>query len=203
MSPCPGLSAVLCPCSRPCQLPFPATVPPHSPVPSQASVVSGPLHSVSLPLPLPVALAALPPLPPLAASPSPQLGPDALAIVERAQQMVEILTEENQALQQELETHGDSSEKLHKVLPGGAGGGRVGHSRLTLALPGSKVPSSTLRLPPECRLQPRWPQSCPQLRLREAAFLRGAAGAQLSPGLGALSPVACQEVAPLSGASVP
>ncbi|XP_055971195.1 angiomotin-like protein 1 isoform X1 [Sorex fumeus] len=99
--------------SRPCQLPFPATVPPHSPVPSQASVVSGPLHSVSLPLPLPVALAALPPPLP-AASPGPQLGPDALAIVERAQQMVEILTKENRALQQELQAHCDSSEKLHK-----------------------------------------------------------------------------------------
>lgn len=110
-----------CPCSRPCQLPFPATVPPHSPVPSQASVVSGPLHSVSLPLPMPMALATLPPPqppPPPATSPGPQLGPDALAIVERAQQMVEILTEENRALHQELQTHCESSEKLHKVLSG-------------------------------------------------------------------------------------
>lgn len=103
--------------SRPCQLPFPATVPPHSPVPSQASVVSGPLHSVSLPLPMPMALATLPPpqpQPPPATSPGPQLGPDALAIVERAQQMVEILTEENRALHQELQAHCESSEKLHK-----------------------------------------------------------------------------------------
>lgn len=109
-----------CPCSRPCQLPFPATVPPHSPVPSQASVVSGPLHSVSLPLPMPMALATLPPPqpPPPATSPGPQLGPDALAIVERAQQMVEILTEENRALHQELQAHCESSEKLHKVLTG-------------------------------------------------------------------------------------
>ncbi|XP_053418806.1 angiomotin-like protein 1 isoform X2 [Nycticebus coucang] len=98
--------------SRPCQLPFPATVQPHSPVSSQTSSISGPLHSVSLPLPLPMTLAAT--QPPPAASPSQQLGPDAFAIVERAQQMVEILTEENRALHQELQGYYDNADKLHK-----------------------------------------------------------------------------------------
>jgi hypothetical protein len=49
------------------------------------------------------------------ASPSQQLGPDAFAIVERAQQMVEILTEENRALHQELQGYYDNADKLHKV----------------------------------------------------------------------------------------
>ncbi|XP_069852666.1 angiomotin-like protein 1 [Dipodomys merriami] len=96
--------------SRPCQLPFPSTVQQHSPMSSQTSV-SGPLHSVSLPLPLPVALAA-PQAPP--ASPGQQLGPDAFAIVERAQQMVEILTEENRVLHQELQGYYDNADTLHK-----------------------------------------------------------------------------------------
>uniref|UniRef100_A0A8D1JF75 Angiomotin C-terminal domain-containing protein n=1 Tax=Sus scrofa TaxID=9823 RepID=A0A8D1JF75_PIG len=98
--------------SRPCQLPFPSTVQQHSPMSSQNSSVSGPLHSVSLPLPLPMTLAA--PQPPPAASPSQQLGPDAFAIVERAQQMVEILTEENRVLHQELQGYYDNADKLHK-----------------------------------------------------------------------------------------
>lgn len=98
--------------SRPCQLPFPSTVQQHSPMSSQTSSASGPLHSVSLPLPLPMSLAA-PQLPP-AASPSQQLGPDAFAIVERAQQMVEILTEENRVLHQELQGCYDNADKLHK-----------------------------------------------------------------------------------------
>ncbi|XP_032975917.1 angiomotin-like protein 1 isoform X3 [Rhinolophus ferrumequinum] len=98
--------------SRPCQLPFPSTVQQHSPMSSQNSSVSGPLHSTSLPLPLPVTLAA--PQPPPAASPSQQLGPDAFAIVERAQQMVEILTEENRVLHQELQGYYDNADKLHK-----------------------------------------------------------------------------------------
>ncbi|XP_072582313.1 angiomotin-like protein 1 isoform X6 [Vulpes vulpes] len=98
--------------SRPCQLPFPSTVQQHSPMSSQNPPVSGPLHSVSLPLPLPMTLAA--PQPPPAASPSQQLGPDAFAIVERAQQMVEILTEENRVLHQELQGYYDNADKLHK-----------------------------------------------------------------------------------------
>lgn len=55
------------------------------------------------------------PQPPPAASPSQQLGPDAFAIVERAQQMVEILTEENRVLHQELQGYYDNADKLHKV----------------------------------------------------------------------------------------
>lgn len=102
----------LFPRSRPCQLPFPSTVQQHSPMSSQTSSISGPLHSVSLPLPLPMSLAAPQPPP---ASPSQQLGPDAFAIVERAQQMVEILTEENRVLHQELQGCYDNADKLHKV----------------------------------------------------------------------------------------
>ncbi|XP_062948459.1 angiomotin-like protein 1 isoform X2 [Cynocephalus volans] len=98
--------------SRPCQLPFPSTVQQHSPMSSQTSSVSGPLHSVPVPLPLPMTLAA--PQPPPAASPSQQLGPDAFAIVERAQQMVEILTEENRMLHQELQGYYNNADKLHK-----------------------------------------------------------------------------------------
>lgn len=99
--------------SRPCQLPFPTTVQQHSPVSSQTSSISGPLHSVSLTsaLPLPMTLGAPQPPP---ASPSQQLGPDAFAIVERAQQMVEILTEENRVLHQELQGYYDNADKLHK-----------------------------------------------------------------------------------------
>nr|XP_031316454.1 angiomotin-like protein 1 isoform X5 [Camelus dromedarius] len=100
--------------SRPCQLPFPSTVQQHSPMSSQNSSVSGPLHSVSLPLPPAMTLAA--PQPPPAASPSQQLGPDAFAIVERAQQMVEILTEENRVLHQELQGYYDNADKLHKLV---------------------------------------------------------------------------------------
>ncbi|XP_036715636.1 angiomotin-like protein 1 isoform X4 [Balaenoptera musculus] len=70
--------------SRPCQLPFPSTVQQHSPMSSQNSSVSQ------------------------------QLGPDAFAIVERAQQMVEILTEENRVLHQELQGYYDNTDKLHK-----------------------------------------------------------------------------------------
>lgn len=79
---------------------------------SQTSSIGGTLHSVSLPLPLPISLAASQPLP---ASPNQQLGPDAFAIVERAQQMVEILTEENRVLHQELQGCYDNADKLHKV----------------------------------------------------------------------------------------
>lgn len=106
------MTGPLFPCSRPCQLPFPSTVQQHSPMSSQTSSISGPLHSVSLPLPLPMSLAAPQPPP---ASPSQQLGPDAFAIVERAQQMVEILTEENRVLHQELQGCYDNADKLHKV----------------------------------------------------------------------------------------
>ena len=121
-----ALTAGLLPCSRPCQLPFPSTAQQHSPVPSQNSSVSGPLHSVPLPLAAPMALGAAPPPP--AASPSQQLGPDAFAIVERAQQMVEILTEENRVLHHELQGYYDNADKLHKVggFPGVGAGKALG-----------------------------------------------------------------------------
>lgn len=124
-----ALTPGLFPCSRPCQLPFPSTAQQHSPVSSQNSSVSGPLHSVPLPLAPPMALGAAPPPP--AASPSQQLGPDAFAIVERAQQMVEILTEENRVLHQELQGYYDNADKLHKVggFPGDGRGKVLGITR--------------------------------------------------------------------------
>uniref|UniRef100_A0A8C3RB16 Angiomotin like 1 n=1 Tax=Cyanoderma ruficeps TaxID=181631 RepID=A0A8C3RB16_9PASS len=93
--------------SRQCQPPFPP--PPaqqHSPMSSQAA--AGPL------LPGPLA-----PLPAPAAAQSPtlpgqQLTPDAFAIVERAQQMVEMLSEENHVLRQELEGYYEKADKLQK-----------------------------------------------------------------------------------------
>ncbi|XP_010185138.1 PREDICTED: angiomotin-like protein 1 [Mesitornis unicolor] len=94
--------------SRQCQ-PFPP--PPaqqHSPMSSQAS--AGPLLSGTLP-PLPAPTAAQPPTPtPLGQ----QLTPDAFAIVERAQQMVEMLSEENHVLRQELEGYYEKADKLQK-----------------------------------------------------------------------------------------
>uniref|UniRef100_A0A8B9R472 Angiomotin like 1 n=1 Tax=Anas platyrhynchos TaxID=8839 RepID=A0A8B9R472_ANAPL len=44
----------------------------------------------------------------------PQLTPDAFAIVERAQQMVEMLSEENHVLRQELEGYYEKADKLQK-----------------------------------------------------------------------------------------
>lgn len=101
---------------------------------SQNSSVSGPLHSVPLPLAPPMALGAAPPPP--AASPSQQLGPDAFAIVERAQQMVEILTEENRVLHQELQGYYDNADKLHKVggFPGDGRGKVLGITRRWIRL---------------------------------------------------------------------
>uniref|UniRef100_A0A8C3BWN5 Angiomotin like 1 n=1 Tax=Cairina moschata TaxID=8855 RepID=A0A8C3BWN5_CAIMO len=90
--------------SRQCQPPFPA--PPaqqHSPMSSQASSATGPLLPGSLGAPV------QPPAPP-----GPQLTPDAFAIVERAQQMVEMLSEENHVLRQELEGYYEKADKLQK-----------------------------------------------------------------------------------------
>ncbi|KFQ46428.1 Angiomotin-like 1, partial [Nestor notabilis] len=59
----------------------------------------------------------LPPLPAPAQAPPPpgqQLTPDAFAIVERAQQMVEMLSEENHVLRQELEGYYEKADKLQK-----------------------------------------------------------------------------------------
>uniref|UniRef100_A0A8C3L0W1 Angiomotin like 1 n=1 Tax=Chrysolophus pictus TaxID=9089 RepID=A0A8C3L0W1_CHRPC len=95
--------------SRQCQPPFPP--PPaqqHSPMSSQASSAAGPLLPGSLP-PLPSPSTAQPPVPP-----GQQLTPDAFAIVERAQQMVEMLSEENHVLRQELEGYYEKADKLQK-----------------------------------------------------------------------------------------
>lgn len=78
---------------------------------SQASSATGPLLPGSLGAPV------QPPAPP-----GPQLTPDAFAIVERAQQMVEMLSEENHVLRQELEGYYEKADKLQKVR-GGVGMG--------------------------------------------------------------------------------
>ncbi|NXN92582.1 AMOL1 protein, partial [Rhinopomastus cyanomelas] len=95
--------------SRQCQPPFPP--PPaqqHSPMSSQAT--AGPLLPGTLP-PLPAPTSAQPATPTL---PGQQLTPDAFAIVERAQQMVEMLSEENHVLRQELEGYYEKADKLQK-----------------------------------------------------------------------------------------
>ncbi|XP_019385860.1 PREDICTED: angiomotin-like protein 1 isoform X3 [Crocodylus porosus] len=97
--------------SRQCQAPFPPVpAQQHSPMSSQASSVTGPLHSASL---TPLSAAGAIQLP-SATSPSQQLTPDAFAIVERAQQMVEMLSEENHVLRQELEGYYEKADKLQK-----------------------------------------------------------------------------------------
>uniref|UniRef100_A0A8C9MK51 Angiomotin like 1 n=1 Tax=Serinus canaria TaxID=9135 RepID=A0A8C9MK51_SERCA len=78
----------------------------HSPMSSQAT--AGPLLPGSLP-PLPAPVAAQTPT-----LPGQQLTPDAFAIVERAQQMVEMLSEENHVLRQELEGYYEKADKLQK-----------------------------------------------------------------------------------------
>uniref|UniRef100_A0A8C6VES1 Angiomotin like 1 n=1 Tax=Naja naja TaxID=35670 RepID=A0A8C6VES1_NAJNA len=99
--------------SRQCASSFPSLPTPqeHSPLSSQTSSLSGPLHSASLP-PLSMATASqsLPATPP---SQQP-LTPDAFTIVQRAQQMVEMLSEDNEALQKELEGYYDKADKLQK-----------------------------------------------------------------------------------------
>ncbi|XP_074937610.1 angiomotin-like protein 1 isoform X1 [Phalacrocorax aristotelis] len=95
--------------SRQCQPPFPP--PPaqqHSPMSSQATAAAGSLLPGALP-PLPAPATAQTPTPP-----GQQLTPDAFAIVERAQQMVEMLSEENHVLRQELEGYYEKADKLQK-----------------------------------------------------------------------------------------
>uniref|UniRef100_A0A8B9Q2T7 Angiomotin like 1 n=1 Tax=Apteryx owenii TaxID=8824 RepID=A0A8B9Q2T7_APTOW len=97
--------------SRQCQPPFPSVpAQQHSPMSSQASSTTGPLLSGTLP-PLPAPIAAQPTL---GTPPGQQLTPDAFAIVERAQQMVEMLSEENHMLRQELEGYYEKADKLQK-----------------------------------------------------------------------------------------
>uniref|UniRef100_H3AZ50 Angiomotin like 1 n=1 Tax=Latimeria chalumnae TaxID=7897 RepID=H3AZ50_LATCH len=95
--------------SRQCQVSYqPVPVQEHSPMSSQASSVSSPLHSTSLP-PL---LGMMPPQHSPAASPNQQFPP--FTIVEQAQHMVELLSEENCALRQELEGCYEKAAKLQK-----------------------------------------------------------------------------------------
>uniref|UniRef100_A0A8B9PW83 Angiomotin like 1 n=1 Tax=Apteryx owenii TaxID=8824 RepID=A0A8B9PW83_APTOW len=99
------------PPDRQCQPPFPSVpAQQHSPMSSQASSTTGPLLSGTLP-PLPAPIAAQPTL---GTPPGQQLTPDAFAIVERAQQMVEMLSEENHMLRQELEGYYEKADKLQK-----------------------------------------------------------------------------------------
>lgn len=104
--------------SRQCQPPFPpmSSVPQkHSPMSSQASSVTGTLHTASLaPLSTSTASQSLPATPPS----HQQLMPDAFAIVQRAQEMVEMLSEDNEALQKELEGYYEKADKLQKVHGG-------------------------------------------------------------------------------------
>uniref|UniRef100_A0A8D2KXK4 Angiomotin like 1 n=2 Tax=Varanus komodoensis TaxID=61221 RepID=A0A8D2KXK4_VARKO len=100
--------------SRQCQPSFLAmpTPQPHSPMSSQASSLSGPAHLAALaPLPMATASQSLPATPP---NQPPQLPPDAFTIVQRAQQMVEMLSEDNEALQKELEGYYEKADKLQK-----------------------------------------------------------------------------------------
>uniref|UniRef100_A0A8C5LNS5 Angiomotin like 1 n=1 Tax=Leptobrachium leishanense TaxID=445787 RepID=A0A8C5LNS5_9ANUR len=82
----------------------------HSPMSSQASSISGSLHTTPLPLP-PMGMSSHPPPSP---SLSQQLPPEAFMFVERAQQMVEILTEENCSLRQQLQACYEKANKLQK-----------------------------------------------------------------------------------------
>ncbi|MGH0158004.1 UNVERIFIED_CONTAM: hypothetical protein FKN15_034666 [Acipenser sinensis] len=94
--------------TRQCQPLYPpVSLQQHSPMSSQGSSISGPFHSMPLPSPLP-------PLPQPATPANQQLPGDAFAIVARAQQMVEILSEENRGLRQELEGYCEKAAKLHK-----------------------------------------------------------------------------------------
>ncbi|XP_061484770.1 angiomotin-like protein 1 isoform X2 [Rhineura floridana] len=99
--------------SRQCQSSFPSMQmqQQHSPMSSQASSLTGPLHSASLP-PFSMAMASqsLPATPPS----QQQLTPDAFTIVQRAQQMVEMLSDDNEALQKELESYYEKADKLQK-----------------------------------------------------------------------------------------
>lgn len=95
------------------QIPF-NSVPlqPHSPMSSQVSSVSSSLHSASLPM-FPMNMASHP-SPSPSPSPGQQLPPEAFAIMERAHQMVEMLTKENSTLRQHLESCYEKADKLQK-----------------------------------------------------------------------------------------
>ncbi|KAM5179874.1 angiomotin-like protein 1 isoform 2-T2 [Mantella aurantiaca] len=98
---------------QPPQLPFPPIpLQHHSPMSSQASSISSSLHSSCLPL-FPMGMTSHP-TPSPSPSPSQPLPPEAFTIVERAHQMVEILTKENGTLRQQLESCYEKADKLQK-----------------------------------------------------------------------------------------
>ncbi|XP_066476828.1 angiomotin-like protein 1 [Tiliqua scincoides] len=110
-----GVSSLF-PSSRQCQPSFPLmpVQQQHSPMSSQASSITGSLHSASMP-PLSMATASQSlPTTPLSQQQQQPLTPDAFAIVQRAQQMVEMLSEDNEALQKELEGYYEKADKLQK-----------------------------------------------------------------------------------------
>ncbi|XP_053312505.1 angiomotin-like protein 1 isoform X2 [Spea bombifrons] len=77
----------------------------HSPMSSQASSASGSFHAA------PAAVSSYPVASP---SPSPQPPPDAFSHVDHAQQIVELLTQENSALRLHLQTCCQKADKLQK-----------------------------------------------------------------------------------------
>ncbi|KAM9320569.1 angiomotin-like protein 1 [Gastrophryne carolinensis] len=85
----------------------------HSPMSSQASSISSSLHSSSLPL-FPMGTTSYPTPSPSPSPSQPPLPPEALAMVEWAHQMVEILTKENGTLKQQLESCYEKADKLQK-----------------------------------------------------------------------------------------
>lgn len=98
---------------QPPQLPFPSVpLQHHSPMSSQASSISSSLHSTSLPL-FPMGMTSHP-TPSPSPSPIQPLPPEAFTIVERAHQMVEILTKENGTLRQQLGICYEKADKLQK-----------------------------------------------------------------------------------------
>ncbi|KPP60770.1 angiomotin-like protein 1-like [Scleropages formosus] len=91
------------------QFPVSLSLQQHSPMSSQASSLSGAGAPPRAPLLSP------PPPPPLLPPPLAHQPPgDAFAIVARAQQMVEILSEENRALRQELQAYCEKAFKLQR-----------------------------------------------------------------------------------------
>uniref|UniRef100_A0A4W3IQU0 Angiomotin like 1 n=1 Tax=Callorhinchus milii TaxID=7868 RepID=A0A4W3IQU0_CALMI len=96
--------------ARQCQASFqPLPLQHHSPMSSLCCSEKNTMQPALVVAPLPHL-----PQPQPAALPSQQLPADAIAIVARAQQMVEILSEENRALRQELEGFYEKTAKLQK-----------------------------------------------------------------------------------------
>ncbi|XP_068122934.1 LOW QUALITY PROTEIN: angiomotin-like protein 1 [Hyperolius riggenbachi] len=86
----------------------------HSPMSSQTSSICSSLHSTSLPL-FPMGMPSRPtPCP--SPSPNQPLPPEAFAIVERAHQMVEMLTKENSTLQRQLDGCFEKADKLQRYF---------------------------------------------------------------------------------------